>query len=151
MNDSSWLDKMLASFDVSLSQHQRLITLVLDGVELIPHRLVGEERVSRPFRYRLDAISQSGDIELKSLMAKPATLSIRQADGQYRQLSALVESAALLGEDGGVYYYQLSLVPWLTMLTLGRDSRIFQDLSAIEVIERVFQGHEIAQGDGAST
>ncbi|MBR9771396.1 MAG: type VI secretion system tip protein VgrG [Gammaproteobacteria bacterium] len=146
MNDSSWLDKMLASFDVSLSQHQRLVTLALEGVELIPHRLVGEERVSRPFRYRLDAISQSGNIELKSLMARPATLSIRQADGQYRQLSALVESAALLGEDGGVYYYQLSLVPWLTMLELGRDSRIFQDHSAIEVIERVFQGHEVAHG-----
>ena len=101
MNDSSWLDKMLASFDVSLSQHQRLVTLALEGVELIPPLLVGEERVSRPFRYRLDAISQSGNIELKSLMARPATLSIRQADGQYRQLSALVESAALLGEDGG--------------------------------------------------
>ncbi|MGK0544190.1 type VI secretion system Vgr family protein [Halomonas cupida] len=146
MNDTSWLDRMLASFDVSLSQHQRLLTLTIEGAELIPHRLVGEERISRPFCYRLDVISQRGDIELKTLIAQPASLAIRQADGSYRPLSALVESAALLGEDGGVYYYQLSLVPWFTMLTLGRDSRIFQDASVVEIIEQVFNGHDVAKG-----
>lgn len=53
-------------------------------------------------------IAQRGDIELKSLMAQPATIAIRQADGRYRSLSGLVETAALLGEDGGVFYYQLT-------------------------------------------
>ncbi|USZ50112.1 type VI secretion system Vgr family protein [Halomonas sp. DN3] len=146
MNEPSWWHSLRETFDVALSQDQRLLKLKMAGQSLIPHRLVGEESMSRPFRYRLDVISQRGDIELKTLMAQPATLSIRQADGQYRQHSGLVESAALLGEDGGVYYYQLTLVPWLTMLSLGRDSRIFQDLSVIEVIEAVFAQHPIARG-----
>ncbi|QEM82655.1 type VI secretion system Vgr family protein [Halomonas binhaiensis] len=129
-----------------LSQNERLLTLQLGGTDMIPHRLVGEERVSRPFTYTLDVISQRGDIELKSLIAQSAQLTIRQADGHYRPLHGLVESAALLGEDGGVYYYQLVLVPWLAMLNLGRDSRIFQDKTVVEILDAVFEQHETAQG-----
>ncbi|ALM52008.1 type VI secretion system Vgr family protein [Halomonas huangheensis] len=129
-----------------LSQHERLLQLQLGSVDLIPHRLIGKERISRPFAYTLDCISQNGDIELKTLMAQPAELSIRQADGSYRQLSGLVESAALLGEDGGVFYYQLTLVPWLAMLKLGHDSRIFQDRSVVDILEEVFEQHAISQG-----
>ncbi|MBY5927599.1 type VI secretion system tip protein VgrG [Halomonas sp. DP8Y7-3] len=145
------LHELLAAFDVPLTQDHRLLKLQLSGHSssrhaLIPHRLVGEEMLSRPYRYRLDVIAQRGDIELKSLIAQPATLEIRQADGSYRQLSGLVESAALLGEDGGVFYYQLELVPWLAMLSLGRDSRIFQDKTVVEIIEAVFDGHDVAKG-----
>ncbi|MGQ7249265.1 type VI secretion system tip protein TssI/VgrG [Halomonas sp. V046] len=149
MAESPWLNTLLASFEVSLTQDERLLKLDLEagrGAELIPHRLVGEERISRPFAYTLDCISQRGDIELKTLMAQPAELSIRQASGQYRRLSGLVESAALLGEDGGVHYYQLVLVPWVAMLKLGRDSRIFQDKSAVEVLEAVFAQQATALG-----
>ncbi|MGQ7247319.1 type VI secretion system Vgr family protein [Halomonas sp. V046] len=149
MAESQWLNTLLASFEVSLTQDERLLKLDLEagrGAALIPHRLVGEERVSRPFAYTLDCIGQRGDIELKSLMAQPAELSIRQANGQYRQLSGLVESAALLGEDGGVHYYQLTLVPWIAMLKLGRDSRIFQDKSAVEVLEAVFEQQAASLG-----
>ncbi|WP_254696461.1 hypothetical protein [Cobetia marina] len=35
----------------------------------------------------------------------------------------------------------------MVMLKLGRDSRIFQDLTAVEVIESVFSNHAIAQGE----
>ncbi|MGQ7247438.1 type VI secretion system Vgr family protein [Halomonas sp. V046] len=149
MAESPWLNTLLASFEVSLTQDERLLKLDLEagrGAELIPHRLVGEERISRPFAYTLDCISQRGDIELKTLMAQPAELSIRQASGQYRRLSGLVESAALLGEDGGVHYYQLVLVPWIAMLKLGRDSRIFQDKSAVEVLEAVFEQQAASLG-----
>ncbi|MGK0544596.1 type VI secretion system Vgr family protein [Halomonas cupida] len=151
MSDPSWWKALRASFDIPLSQNERLLQLELHGATLagpalIPHRLVGQEQMSRPFCYRLDVIAQRGDIELKSLMAQPATIAIRQADGRYRSLSGLVETAALLGEDGGVFYYQLTLVPWLAMLNLGRDSRIFQDKSVLEIIEDVFSGHDIARG-----
>ncbi|MDH4571513.1 type VI secretion system Vgr family protein [Salinicola acroporae] len=140
------LNDLLDTFDIDLSQSQRLLTLELAGTSFIPHRLVGEERVSEPFTYTLDCISQQGDIELKTLMAQPANLSILQADGSYRRLHGLVSEAALLGEDGGVTYYQLTLVPWLKMLELGRDSRIFQDRSVVDVLTEVFDGHELAKG-----
>ncbi|OLO04580.1 type VI secretion system Vgr family protein, partial [Salinicola socius] len=140
------LNDLLDTFDIGLSQSQRLLTLEIAGASLLPHRLVGEERVSEPFTYTLDCISQQGDIELKTLMAQPARLSILQADGSYRPLHGLVSEAALLGEDGGVTYYQLTLVPWLAMLKLGRDSRIFQDRSVADVLTDVFDGHELAKG-----
>jgi type VI secretion system secreted protein VgrG len=133
-------------FKTPLSQSRRLLTLEMAGASLMPHRLVGEQRVSEPFRYTLDCFSQQGDIELKTLMAQPARLSVLQADGDYRHLHGLVSEAAMLGEDGGVTYYQLTLVPWLEMLKLGRDSRIFQDRSVVNVLSEVFEGHDLARG-----
>ncbi|SPJ33568.1 type VI secretion system Vgr family protein [Kushneria phyllosphaerae] len=146
MAGTSLLERIQDAFDITLSQSQRLLRLELAGAALLPHRLVGEERISAPFRYRLDCMAQQGDIELKSLMAQPAQLSFWQADGSTRTRHALVEEAALLGEDGGVYYYQLTLVPWLAMLKLGRDSRLFQDRSAVDILTEVFDGHAIARG-----
>ncbi|WIX32094.1 type VI secretion system tip protein TssI/VgrG [Salinicola sp. JS01] len=135
---------------IDLSQSQRLLQLDLPGapggVALIPHRLVGEERVCEPFAYTLDCISQQNDIELKTLMAQPARLSILQADGSYRPLHGLVYDAALLGEDGGVSYYQLTLVPWLRMLELGRDNRIFQNASVVDILTDVFADFPPAAG-----
>ncbi|MCM2130784.1 type VI secretion system Vgr family protein [Larsenimonas rhizosphaerae] len=146
MAATSLMERIQDAFDITLSQSQRLLRLALPGTALLPHRLVGEERVSTPFRYRLDCVAQQGDIELTSLMAQPAQLSVLQADGSTRTRHALVEEAALLGEDGGVYYYQLTLVPWLAMLKLGRDSRLFQDRSAVDILTEVFDGHLIARG-----
>lgn len=133
-------------FNTPLSQSRRLLTLEIAGAPLMPHRLVGEQRVNAPFRYTLDCFSQQGDIELKTLMAQPARLSVLQADGGYRHLHGVVSEAAMLGEDGGVTYYQLTLVPWLEMLKLGRDSRIFQDRSVVDVLSEVFEGHDLARG-----
>ncbi|MFC4239072.1 type VI secretion system Vgr family protein, partial [Marinobacter oulmenensis] len=141
----SMLDNLINTFNTPLSQSQRLLRLSV-GAPLLPHRLVGEQRVSEPFRYTLDCFSQQGDIELKTLMAQPARLSVLQADGGYRHLHGLVSEAALLGEDGGVTYYQLTLVPWLEMLKLGRNSRIFQNRSVVDILGQVFDGHDLARG-----
>lgn len=132
-------------FGIDISQSQRLLKLDINAA-LIPHRLVGEEHLSQPFRYTLDCFSQNGQIELKTLMAQPATLSVLQADGRYRQIHALVSEAAMLGEDGGVTYYQVTLVPWLAMLQLGRNSRIFQDKTVVDILTDVFNGFEPARG-----
>ncbi|MGM0953443.1 MAG: type VI secretion system Vgr family protein [Pseudomonadota bacterium] len=140
------LDNLLNTFNTPLSQSRRLLTLEMAGAPLMPHRLVGEQRVSEPFRYTLDCFSQQGDIELKTLMAQPARLSVLQADGGYRYFHGLVSEAAMLGEDGGVTYYQLTLVSWLEMLKLGRDSRIFQDRSVVDILSEVFEGHDLARG-----
>lgn len=136
---------ILDKFGVGLSQSKRLIKLDINA-ELIPHRLVGEEHISTPFHYTLDCFSQSGQIELKTLIAQSATLSVLQASGQYRHIHGLVSEAAMLGEDGGVTYYQVTLVPWLTMLQLGRNSRIFQDHNVIDILTIVFNDFAPARG-----
>ncbi|SEF73035.1 type VI secretion system secreted protein VgrG [Marinobacterium lutimaris] len=149
MDGNDVLSRFLDSFDTPLSQSQRLVKLSLgstSGAALIPHRLVGEQRVSEPYRYVVDCFSQQGDIELKTLMAQPASLSLLQASGGYQTLHGLVSEACMLGEDGGVTYYQLTIVPWLEMLKLGRDSRLFQDRSVVDVLTEVFNGHQLAQG-----
>ncbi len=58
-----WLGSL---FDTQLTQDERLLNLSVGKHPLIPHRLVGNERMSHPFRYTLDCICQRGDIELKA-------------------------------------------------------------------------------------
>ncbi|WP_040409525.1 contractile injection system protein, VgrG/Pvc8 family, partial [Arhodomonas aquaeolei] len=95
MPDDTSADRLLDHFDVELTQHQRLLRLELGApAGLLPHRLVGEEAVSAPFRYRLDCLCQRGDLELKHLIGAPARLAIRQADASERPLHALVAEAA---------------------------------------------------------
>ncbi|KXS52653.1 MAG: Rhs element Vgr protein, partial [Marinobacter sp. T13-3] len=95
MDESGTLPPSLSKiFNTSLSQSQRLLSLSVSA-PLMPHRLVGEQRISEPFRYTLDCFSQQGDIELKTLMAQPARLSVLQADGGYRHLHGLVSEAAM--------------------------------------------------------
>ena len=138
-----WLGSL---FDTELTQDERLLKLSVGKHPLIPHRLVGNERMSHPFRYTLDCICQRGDVELKHLLAMPAELDIRQADGSYQRRSGFVDTAALLGEDGGVFYYQLGIVPWLSLLQLGQDSRIFQDMNVLDILETVFSAYDMANG-----
>lgn len=85
------LDALLDTFDIDLSPSQRLQTLEVVGAALLPHRLVGEKRVSELSRYRLDCISQQNDLELKTLMVQPARLSTLQSDGSYRPLHGLAD------------------------------------------------------------
>ena len=49
------------------------------------------------------------------------------------------------GGDGRFDVYRVELRPWLWYLTLGADCRIFQDLNALEIIEKVFADYSGAQ------
>ena len=143
---------MLASlrqlFAVTLSDAQRLLKLStpLGGNALLVQRVVARENLSAPFTFTVDCLSQQHDLDLRQLLAQPVTLSILQADGSYRDLHAIVSDAALLGGDGGVSDYQLVLKPWITLLEHITDSRIFQDLTSVEIVTQVLEGHAFSEG-----
>jgi len=68
-----------------------------------------------------------------------------QADGRYVPWHGYVKQAAQLGSDGGLARYRLTMGPWLDWLSLRIDSFVFQDLTAIEIIERVFADYPASQ------
>lgn len=143
---------MLASlrqlFDITLSDAQRLLTLStpLGANELLVQRVVAQEQLSSPFTLTVDCLSQQHNLDLRQLLAQPVTLSVLQADGSYRALHAVVSDAALLGSDGGISDYQLVLKPWITLLEHVTDNRIFQDLTAVEIVTKVLEKHSFSEG-----
>ncbi len=129
-----------------LDQHGRLLKVetALPQLALIPERMVMKERLGQPFKLTLDCLSTSVAFELKRLIGEQVSLRLLQADGSYKPWHGYVLEAAQLGADGGVARYRLVTGPWLCFLALRRDSFVFQDKTALEIVEDVFRDHPSA-------
>ena len=101
--------------------------------------LDGEEGVSVPYRFALTLLSTDGAIDAGELLGQPLRVELDLPSGETRLLHGLV--SRLRREGGGsaeLHRYQVELVPWLWMLGLSSDCRIFQNLSVPEIVEQVF-------------
>ncbi|HSG82456.1 MAG TPA: contractile injection system protein, VgrG/Pvc8 family, partial [Gemmatimonadota bacterium] len=102
--------------------------------------LSGEEGISTPFSFTLDLVSEDPAIDPEDLLRKPVTISLQLHGGDERVIHGLVNRFVQLGqtEQGELTNYQAQVAPWLWFLSLSRECRIFQNLSVLEIAERVF-------------
>ncbi|WP_305825049.1 type VI secretion system Vgr family protein [Massilia brevitalea] len=145
MNAASELAALAAALDgfgTGLSQHARLITLAsaqdssqLDAPAVEAFR--GREAVNELFAFEVDALSTSTDLDLSIFIGEELTVGLLQPDGSRRAWHGLCTGAAWLGADGGIARYRLQLEPALSLLTLRRDSWLFQDKNAREIVSEL--------------
>ena len=121
------------------------VSTALPALAFLPEHVVLREAVSRPFELVLDCVSTSAQFELKTLLGEQMTVSLKHADGSYVPWHGYVKQAAQLGSDGGLARYRLTMGPWLDWLSLRHDSFVFQDKTAIEIVEDVFADYPAAQ------
>jgi type VI secretion system secreted protein VgrG len=129
----------LGLFGTGLSQHSRLVTLASAQDRALPESLMaekfsGREAVNELFAFDVDALSVSTDLDLDLFIGEELTIALLQPDGSRRAWHGLCTQASWLGADGGVARYRLRLEPALTLLRHRRDSYIFQDKNAQEII-----------------
>ena len=129
----------LGLFGTGLSQHARLITLESSQDSELPEALAaeafsGREAVNELFRFEVDALSTSTDLDLDAFIGEELTLGLLQPDGSRRAWHGLCLDAAWLGADGGVARYRLRIEPALALLSYRRDSYIFQDQDVREIV-----------------
>ncbi len=131
------------SFSALLDQQGRLLKLdsALPTLALIPERMVMKEAVGQPFELVIDALSTSAYFELKRLIGEQLSLRLLQPDGSYKPWHGHVFQAAQLGADGGLARYRLQMRPWLAMLAERRDSFVYQDKTALAIIEEIFKDY----------
>ena len=128
-----------ALFGTGISQHARLITLTSAQDPGLPQalaaeRFTGREAVNELFYFDVDALSTSTDLDLNALIGEELTITLLLPDGARRAWHGLCIDAAWLGADGGAARYRLRLAPALSLLTLRRDSYIFQDRNAQDLV-----------------
>jgi type VI secretion system secreted protein VgrG len=138
---------LLASFAAAFNQDQRLISLQLGdgaawGQQLLPQRVTGSEGICQAYRYQVECLSSSGNLELKSLLGLPVVLSIANANGDAIERCGVVSQAQLLGSDGGFAQYSLTVEPPFALLRHRRTSRVFQDLSPVDIVKQVLAEHQ---------
>lgn len=77
-------------------------------------------------------------VDLKSLLGQSVRVHLMAEDDSQRVFSGMCISAESLGYRDGLHNYVLELRPWLWRLTLTRDCRIFQEMTAVEIIKKIF-------------
>ncbi|MVW62426.1 type VI secretion system tip protein VgrG [Massilia sp. NEAU-DD11] len=146
----------MADLQTAQTRHQALIgqqdrllklTVGLGKDILLPQRVVAHERLGRSYEYAIDVISIRDDIDLKNLIAHPVTLWVKQVNRSYLPISGYVHTAMRLGSDGELTFYQIKFAPWLHFLKFRKDTRIWQDKKATDILAEVFSVHPQARGN----
>ncbi|UVE59268.1 type VI secretion system Vgr family protein [Burkholderia sp. EMB26] len=131
-----------------LIQQDRLLKLdtSLGHDVLLPQQMIGDTRLGRDFEFVVDVVSTTSSVELKKLIAQPATLWIQQGDGSYASHNGYVHTARRLGADGGLTFHQLTISSWMHFLLFRRDQKIWQDKPVDAIVTDVFNAHPQARG-----
>jgi len=112
-------------------------TLGEDAVQLASFS--GREEMSRLFHFQLQLISMNPKVTPAEVISQNLTFTIDFADGTQRYFNGFARQFSAVDEDvKGRRTYNMHVVPWLWFLTQTSDCRIFQEKSAVEIIEKVF-------------
>jgi type VI secretion system secreted protein VgrG len=126
---------------MAFTQSTRLtkITSPLGPDVLLLKHLGGSDELGRLFEYELQLTSADGAIDLNLLLGKPMSLSLQLADGSKRFFHGLVARCSQGVNRGQFASYQVTLRPWLWLLSRTSDCRIFQNQTIPQIIKQVFR------------
>lgn len=130
------------------TQENRFLTITspLGKDALLLASVSGNERISSIYEYELEALSESDTIDAKKIVGKSVTVEmhgkeVRHIDGYVICMSRgdMLET----GKDKTLRQYRMTIVPWLWFLSRRVNCRIFQEMTAVDVIEEVFKDHKV--------
>ncbi|AUG10713.1 type VI secretion system Vgr family protein [Pseudomonas sp. S09G 359] len=115
------------------------ITSPLGPDVLLLNQMGGGEELGRLFTYELQLTSLDANIDLNQLLGKPMSVGVQLADGGERHFHGIVAQCSQSIDKGQFASYQVTLRPWLWLLSRTSDCRIFQNLSIPQIIKQVFR------------
>jgi type VI secretion system secreted protein VgrG len=134
MSDSS-------SANFSQTEHYLSITTPLGADKIFLMKIAGREAISELFHYQLTLMSSDMAVDFSQLVGKSATIKILQTDGTSRCINGIITRFSLLEIDeiDEIAYYEAELDPWLWLLTLHADCRIFQTKTVPDIVTGLLQ------------
>lgn len=116
---------------------------------LLFRRMNLHEQLGRIPRCQLELVRPSAltKITPNQLLGQKATVKLLLAEGAYRYFNGWVTRFERGGVVGRYDIYRLELNPWLWYLSLGKDSRIFQEKNALQILQAVFAEYGQQQMD----
>jgi type VI secretion system secreted protein VgrG len=100
------------------------------------------ERLSQLFEFRVEAINTDKKIlGFDEAIARHCTVTLRTVDGGERIFDGMLAEARWLGTRAEGNRYELILRPWLWLLSKRVNALIFHDLTAPQIVERIFGEH----------
>jgi type VI secretion system secreted protein VgrG len=105
--------------------------------------LHGRERMNAPYQLDVTFVADGDDDELEAALLERA-VSIRLKN-RPRAFHGVVASIALLEAfPGELRGYQIQVVPRLMLLKNRKNNRIFQDMTALDIVSALLKEHDVA-------
>jgi len=114
------------------------ITTPLGDDKLLLRSVRGEEQISGLFHFFLEMQSEEKSLDFSQIVGKSATVKMKLADGTTRYVNGIVGRFVQAGSDARLYTYFAELHPWLWLLTMSADCRIYQNKSVKDIVTGLF-------------
>jgi type VI secretion system secreted protein VgrG len=115
---------------------------------LLLQQFVAREAVSTPFEITVDVMAPQGAVDFTPHIGEGVGLTVANGHAQSdRDFHGILYAAESLGADDNAVLYRLTLKPWFSLLALSRNLRLFQDMSAPDIIKAVFEKAGFTQYD----
>ena len=125
------------SQDHSPGNTQRLTLDISNCIEdLRIFELSGQQTLSAPYEFTARFTCGIPDLDLSQL-AKQAAIITLYYKNESRYFHGIIKYAAMKGENGQSYLYEISLVPRLWFLNYRSNCRIFQHKSVVQIISQL--------------
>ena len=126
--------------DPTFTQENLLFTVLtpLSKDRLLFKSLQGEEQISGLFHFQVEMLSEWKDLNFDDLVNHHLTVKMEFAPDHVRYFNGVITRFVQAGTDARLTRYHAELRPWLWILTLTRNCRIFQHLSVPEIIQKIF-------------
>ena len=115
------------------------ITTPLGDDVLVLQKFMGEEGISRLFKFHLELASEKPPIRLESIVGQNVTVNMTLSDGSKRHFNGFVSQFTQTAGNSQVTHYEAELVPWLWFLSQTSDCRIFQNKTVPDIVTQIFQ------------
>jgi len=121
--------------DFSQNNSPLQITLPLPPDTLLATRLTGWEELGKGYCFTVEALAKKGTpIAFGLLLGQPGTVQAKVAGGVDRFLSGIIWSMRKERADDDFDYYTVVLRPALDRLGHTKRTRLFQDMSGLDII-----------------
>jgi type VI secretion system secreted protein VgrG len=108
--------------------------------KLLVESFSGTEELSRPFGFSLSMKSGEVALDPATIVGTAATVTVKHPDGMTRYFNGIISRFTQSGLDADFAYYSAEMVPALWLLSLSRDRKIWQNQTAVQIIEAVLTG-----------
>ncbi|UPH72390.1 type VI secretion system tip protein VgrG [Abyssibius alkaniclasticus] len=141
----------MAGQDIVQKNRQVRIKGPLGPEKMVLLRAEVEEGLSQIGKADIQFLSPDHDLSLEDIVGKRLGLEIDDKDGNTRYWQGYCANAAYEGRYGGQALFRCEMRPTLYFLTLGRDCRIFQDKSALDVVKQVMRDADLTDFEDKTT
>ncbi|MCA9482131.1 MAG: type VI secretion system tip protein VgrG [Nitrospina sp.] len=114
------------------------LTTPLGPDKLLLKTFHGEEKLSEPYFYYLDMVSQEYELDFDQIVGEGVTITMDLSSGEQKYFHGIVTRFIQGAFDGTECKYFAEVRPWMWQLYLTQDSRIFQEMKIPDIITKVF-------------